>query len=109
MCSQTVAETSKFTNIWKRFWTPLQIDCGMLVDTGEKDEKGQPILEAKYGFHASARRGLFIQYLKWTPKRLQTVMGHSSVSNDLRSLRHVDDIEADKADMAKIEAAVRAA
>ncbi len=52
MCSQTVAETSKFTNIWKRFWTPLQIDCGMLVDTGEKDEKGQPILEAKYGFHA---------------------------------------------------------
>ena len=43
MFSQTVA---------KRFWTPLQIDCGMLVDTGEKDEKGQPILEAKYGFHA---------------------------------------------------------
>ena len=78
--SQTVAETSKFTNIWKRFWTPLQIDCGMLVDTGEKDEKGQPILEAKYGFHATARRGLFIQYLKWTPKRLQTVMGHSSVT-----------------------------
>ena len=43
MFSQTVA---------KRFWTPLQIDCGMLVDTSEKDEKGQPILEAKYGFHA---------------------------------------------------------
>ena len=41
MFSQTVA---------KRFWTPLQIDCGMLVDTGEKDEKSQPILEAKYGF-----------------------------------------------------------
>ena len=55
----------------------------------------------------TARRGLFIQYLKWTPKRLQTVMGHSSVSQN--DLTHFDDIEADKADMAKIEAAVRAA
>jgi hypothetical protein len=51
------------------------------------------------------RRGLFIQYLKWTPKRLQTVMGHSSV----RMTFDLDDIQADKADMAKIEAAVRAA
>ena len=94
----------------KRFWTPLQIDCGMLVDTGEKDEKGQPILEAKYGFTPTARRGLFIQYLKWTPKRLQTVMGHSSVTMTFDLYGHLfGDIEADKADMAKIEAAVRAA
>ena len=105
MCSQTVAETSKFTNIWKRFWTPLQIDCGMLVDTGEKDEK---VSRSWRPSMASARRGLFIQYLKWTPKRLQTVMGHSSVT--MTFYGHLfDDIEADKADMAKIEAAVRAA
>ena len=61
MCSQTVAETSKFTNIWKRFWTPLQIDCGMLVDDRHGALVGQ------------------------------------------------NDLQADKADMAKIEAAVRAA
>ena len=100
------------TNIWKRFSTPIQIDCGKLVDTGEKDETGQPILEAKYGFHAlrHAAASLFIQYLKWTPKRLQTVMGHSSVRMTFDLYGHLfDDIEADKADMAKIEAAVRAA
>ena len=58
----------------------------------------------------TARRGLFIQYLKWTPKRLQTVMGHSSVTMTFDLYGHLfGDIEADKADMAKIEAAVRAA
>ena len=57
---------------------------------------------------ASARRGLFIQYLKWTPKRLH--MGHSSVTMTFDLYGHLfGDIEADKADMAKIEAAVRAA
>ena len=40
------------TNIWKRLSTPIQIDCGKLVDKGEKDETDQPILEPKYGFHA---------------------------------------------------------
>ena len=100
------------TNIWNRFWTPLQIDCGISVCTGEKDEKGQPILGAKYDFHAlrHAAASLFIQYRKWTPKRLQTVMGHSSVRMTFDLYGHLfDDIEADKADMAKIEAAVRAA
>ena len=59
---------------------------------------------------ASARRGLFIQYRKWTPKRLQTVMGHSSVTMTFDLDGYLfGDIEADKADMAKIEAAVRAA
>ena len=60
---------------------------------------------------ASARRGLFIQYLKWTPKRLQTVMGPLvAVRMTFDLYGHLfGDIEADKADMAKIEAAVRAA
>lgn len=58
--------------------------------------------------HASA--SLFIQYLGWTPKRLQTVMGHSSITMTFDLYGHMfENTEADRADMAKIEAAVRAA
>ena len=59
--------------------------------------------------HAAA--SLFIQYLRWTPKRLQTVMGHSSINMTFDLYGHIffENTEADRADMAKIEAAIRAA
>ncbi len=58
--------------------------------------------------HAAA--SLFIAHLGWTPKRLQTVMGHSSIRMTFDLYGHLfEDLEADKADMAKIEAAVSAA
>lgn len=58
--------------------------------------------------HAAA--SLFIHYLRWTPKRLQAVMGHSSVSMTFDLYGHsFENLEADRADMAKIEAAIRAA
>jgi integrase len=58
--------------------------------------------------HAAA--SLFIQYLGWTPKRLQTVMGHSSITMTFDLYGHMfENVESDRADMAKIEAAVRAA
>ena len=45
-----------------------------------------------------------------SPKRLQTVMGHSSVRMTFDLYGHLfDDIEKDRADMATIEAAIRAA
>ena len=48
-------------------------------------------------------------YLGRTPKRLQTVMGHSSITMTFDLYGHLfEDITADRADMAKIEAAVRA-
>jgi len=100
------------TNVWKKFWIPLQIDCGMTIDTGKKDDNGSPMLESRYGFHAlrHAAASLFIQYLKWSPKRLQTVMGHSSVRMTFDLYGHLfDDIEKDRADLATIEAAIRAA
>jgi integrase len=78
----------------------------------ETDPEEKPVLVAKYGFHVlrHAAASLFIQYLKWSPKRLQTVMGHSSVRMTFDRYGHLfDDIEVDRADMAKIEAAVRAA
>ncbi len=58
--------------------------------------------------HAAA--SLFIQYLGWTPKRLHTVMGHASVTLTFDLYGHLfENVEADRADMAKIEAAVRTA
>jgi integrase len=47
-------------------WEPLLCRAGM---------------EDKYNFHLlrHAAASLFIAYLNWTPKRIQTVMGHSSV------------------------------
>lgn len=67
--------------------------------TDSKDADGNPILEARYGFHAlrHAAASLFIAHLKWSPKRLQTVMGHSSVRMTFDLYGHLfDDIEKDK-------------
>lgn len=91
---------------------PLQTKCGLTVDTGKKDAEGKPIMAHRYGFHMlrHAAASLFIQYPGWTPKRLQAVMGHSSIAMTFDLCGHVfEDIEADRADMAKIEAAIRAA
>jgi integrase len=99
------------TNIYKRCWQPLQIKSGITVPS-EKTATGEPIMEPRYGFHMlrHAAASLFIQYLGWTPKRLQTVMGHSSINMTFDLYGHLfENIEADRADMAKIEAAVRAA
>lgn len=82
------------------------------MDSGAKDKDGQPIMEPRYNFHMlrHAAASLFIQYLGWTPKRLQTVMGHSSINMTFDLYGHLfENIEADRADMAKIEAAVPAA
>jgi integrase len=57
--------------------------------------------------HAAA--SLFVAHLGWTPKRLQTVMGHSSINMTFDLYGHLfENTEADRPDMAKIEAAVRA-
>jgi integrase len=53
-------------NVYRFFWTPLQIKCGLTDESGG----------AKYSFHMlrHAAASLFIAYLGWTPKRVQTVM-----------------------------------
>jgi integrase len=79
---------------------------------GKEDAEGQPIAGHRYDFHMlrHAAAVLFIQYLGSTPKRLQTIMGHSSINMTFDLYGHLfENIEADRADMAKIEAAVRAA
>jgi integrase len=82
-----------------------------MADNGKRDAKGGPILEPRYGFHMlrHAAASLFIRYLGWAPKRLQTVMGHASITLTFDLYGHLfENIEADRADMAKIEAAIRA-
>lgn len=99
-------------NIWHRFWSPLQIACGVSVNSEKLDESGQPIKQAKYGFHKlrHAAASLFIQHLGWTPKRVQIVMGHSSIKMTFDLYGHLfEDLEADRESIKKIEAAIIAA
>jgi len=92
----------RMSSILRLGWCPLQIKCGLTGETGSH-RYGFPLLR-----HAAA--SLFIHYLRWTPKRLQAVMGHSSVSMTFDLYGHLfENLEADRADMAKIEAAIRAA
>jgi len=84
-----------------RFWKPLQVEAGVV------DEHGK----AKYGFHKCRHFAvsLFIEHLGWTPKQVQTVVGHSSITMTYDLYGHLfGDVEADSAAMAKMERAVRA-
>jgi integrase len=58
--------------------------------------------------HAAA--SMFIQYLGRAPKRLQTVMGHSSITMTFDLYGHLlEGTQRDRENMAKIEAAVKSA
>lgn len=99
-------------NILNRIWYPLQVANGMAVDTGKTDDGGEPIVEARYGFHTlrHVAASLFIAHLQWTPKRVQTVMGHASITQTYDLYGHLfEDRESDLEAMKKLEAAVVAA
>lgn len=83
-------------NWYKRFWVPVQEQCGL----------------PHYGFHAlrHVAASLFIAYLNWTPKRVQEVMGHSSITVTYDTYGHLfQDKAADRDAMKKLEAAIVAA
>jgi integrase len=93
----TLGNIEALSNIWGRFFKPLQLAT-----------LGNP----KYGFHAlrHAAASLFIAHLGWTPKRVQAVMGHASISMTFDLYGHLfEDKDADREAMKKIEAAVVAA
>ena len=99
-------------NIFKRFWRPLLLRCELTADSGEWDAEGKTVLMHRYGFHMlrHAAASLFIAYLGWSPKRLQTVMGHSSINMTFDLYGHLfEDKKADHEAMQKIEAAITAA
>jgi integrase len=90
------------TNIIKRVWKPLQRACGLV------DENGRP----RYGLHAirHAAASLFIAHLGWTPKRVQAVLGHASITMTFDRYGHLfADRDGDREAMKKLEAAIVAA
>jgi integrase len=89
-------------NLHRQVWFPLLHKCGLLNESGEH----------RYNFHMlrHAAASLFIAYLKWPPKRIQAVMGHANITLTFDLYGHLfGDVEADREDMKKPEAAVRAA
>jgi integrase len=85
----------RMSSFYQLGWYPLMERCGV-----------------SYGFHSlrHAAASLFIRHLKWTPKKIQTVMGHGSIRMTYDHYGHwFEDTKADREDMAKIEAAILAA
>ncbi len=79
-------------NIWKRCFTPLQRACG-IVENGDKP---------KYGVHAL--RHFYASWLieqGFTPKKVQTLLGHSSIQMTFDTYGHLfPSLEDDHAKLA---------
>ena len=89
------------SNILERFWAPLQISCGLTRGNAPR-----------YRFHSlrHAAASLFIAFLGWQPKRVQTVLGHSSITMTFDRYGHLfEDPKSDREAMQKLEAAIVAA
>src|SRR5262249_26108444 len=83
-------------NFLYRVWSPLLRNCGV------------PHYEFHSPRHAAA--SLFIETLGWAPKRVQTVMGHSSITMTYDRYGHIfPSADDDKEAMKKLEAAIVAA
>ncbi|UCI17878.1 site-specific integrase [Mesorhizobium sp. B2-1-8] len=94
-------------NIINRIWDPLQIGAGLYtLHETKRDEDGEPAKVTRYNFHAlrHAAASLFIEQ-KLSPKRVQTLMGHSSITVTFDTYGHLfEDAEADQTAVAEIEA-----
>jgi len=68
-------------NIASRGFYALQFETGMVApDPEEKDKNGNPVMKPKYGLHAL--RHFFASWVieqGFSPKRLQALLGHSSI------------------------------
>jgi integrase len=87
------------SNLTNRVFNPLQTACGLVTKAGRP----------KYGLHSlrHAAASLFIAYLGWTPKRVQAVMGHASITMTFDRYGHLfADSEGDREAMKNLEAAV---
>lgn len=67
-------------NLLSRVFWPIQLAAGVATDTGKRDEEGNPIMDAKFSLHAlrHAAAAMFIEQ-GMKPKRIQVLMGHSSI------------------------------
>lgn len=67
-------------NLLSRIFWPIQIEAGVSVPTKEVDKEGQTVMDAKFSMHAlrHAAAAMFIEQ-GMKPKRIQALMGHSSI------------------------------
>jgi len=96
----SVGKPCTVPNLRDRVLAPLQAAAGI-----------SPAYRSKYGWHSlrHASASLFIQHLGWTPKRLQAVMGHASITMTYDHYGHLfEDAAADSAAMGKLEGALQA-
>ena len=93
-------------NLYRRGFAPLQVACGITLDSGRKDKDGNPVMRARHGFHAlrHAAASLFIEQ-GFTPKKVQTLMGHSSIQMTFDTYGHLfKDPESDAEAFEQIQA-----
>ena len=82
-------------NLFHRFFKPLMIDCEIV------NEEGKP----RFSFHAirHATASLFIEQ-GWTPKKIQMLMGHSTIQMTFDCYGHLfEDSAGDLERMAKVQ------
>jgi integrase len=98
----------KPANFSTRYWYPMQIAAGLSEDAGAKDDEGQPILRAKYGFHTL--RHFFAPWLLeagFSLKKAQGMLGHVTMAMTADTYGHLlPDLENDAAKMAAGELAL---
>ncbi|WP_156381298.1 site-specific integrase [Aminobacter sp. DSM 101952] len=107
-------KVEQLNNIVRRGVQPAEVKAGISVDTGEVDNKGEPILEARYkGLHA-----LRHFYASWCinrqadgglglpPKVVQERMGHSSITMTMDVYGHLFPRGDDAEELAAAEAAL---
>jgi len=94
------------SNILNRDYWPLQVEAGIADPTGEVDEDGEPIMDARYSFHM-LRHAAASAWIKQRVdlRRLTTWLGHASVQITLDTYGHlIKDDEGDAAIAAAAQA-----
>ena len=94
------------TNIYTQCFVALLRGCNLITAITFTREGREPRYKLPYNFHAlrHAAASLFIEQ-GWTPKKVQTVMGHSSIQVTFDIYGHLfPDPEDDAKAMAQIEA-----
>lgn len=96
------------SNIVNRGFDPTQLVAGVSEPTGETDQEGNPVIGAKYSFHA-----LRHFYASWvieqgfSPKRIQALLGHASIQMTYDTYGHLfPSLEDDHAKLAAAERAL---
>ncbi len=84
----TKGNVDSLPNMHRRGLGALQIAAG--IATPGRDKKGKPVMKPKYGLHSlrHAAASLFIEQ-GFSPKRVQTLMGHSSIQMTFDTYGHL--------------------